>query len=330
MLWLPEYYLAAIIFIALILYMLTGGADFGAGIWDLLSFGPHAKKERALINEALAPIWETNHIWLIIVVVLMFAAFPSAFSTLCTALHIPLTIMLVGIVLRGSAFIFHAYDKSSRSLEIIFATGSIISPFMLGISLGAITSGNIRLDFEHGDFYSNFMAPWLAPFPIAIGCLTLVLCAFLAATYLIFESNELYLKNIFRKKAFIAMIVLIFMAAFTLFLSKGGAPRIYAGLMQKPWSLQLQITIGLLWILIFVALKQRWYFVARLVGTLQVAGMMIGWGISQFPYLIVASHTISDSAAPDSILIPILITFGIGFIAFIPSYGYLYYVFKRD
>jgi cytochrome bd ubiquinol oxidase subunit II len=330
MLWLPEYYVAVIMFFSLILYMLTGGADFGAGIWDLLSFGPNAKKQRVLINQAIAPIWETNHIWLIIVVVLMFIAFPSAFSTLCTALHIPLTIMLIGIVLRGSAFVFRAHDEPNRPWGIIFATGSIVSPLMLGISLGAIASGNIHLDFDSGDFYSNFIAPWLAPFPIAIGFLTLVLCAFSAATYLIFESNDQDLKNIFRKRTFIAMIVLFLLAAITLFLSREGAPRIYAGLLQKSWYAQLPMFIGFLGILIFVALKKRWDFVTRLAGMLQVIGMIIGWGISQFPYLIVDSHTIRDSAAPDSILIPILIVFAIGALAFIPSYGYLYYVFKRN
>jgi len=99
-----ELCVAGVMLISLIIYMLTGGADFGGGVWDLFAPGPRAKSQRTLITQAIAPIWEANHVWLIVIVVLLFVAFPVAFAAISTALHIPLTLMLIGIVLRGSAY----------------------------------------------------------------------------------------------------------------------------------------------------------------------------------------------------------------------------------
>ena len=105
---------AAVIYVALLVYTLTGGADFGGGVWDLFAAGPRRDRQRALVARAIGPIWEANHVWLIVVVVLLFVCFPPAFAAIMTALHIPLTLMLIGVVLRGSAFVFRAYDPVSR------------------------------------------------------------------------------------------------------------------------------------------------------------------------------------------------------------------------
>src|SRR3954466_6248314 len=102
--------LGGVMVVALVIYVLMGGADFGGGVWDLLAAGPRRREQRALIEKALGPIWEANHVWLILVVVLLFAAFPPAFAAISIALHIPLTLFLVGVVFRGSAFTFRSYD----------------------------------------------------------------------------------------------------------------------------------------------------------------------------------------------------------------------------
>ena len=101
-----ELTVAICILLSLILYGLMGGADFGGGMWDLLATGPRAPRQRQAIAEAIGPIWEANHVWLILVVVLLFTGFPSGFAAMMTALNIPMTAMVIGIVLRGSAFIF--------------------------------------------------------------------------------------------------------------------------------------------------------------------------------------------------------------------------------
>src|SRR5947208_13796055 len=104
--------LAAVILAALTLYALFGGADYGGGVWDLLARGPRAKAQRDLIAHAIGPVWEANHVWLILVIVVLFTAFPGAFFVVMTRLHLPITLMLIGIVLRGSAFTFRNYDTS--------------------------------------------------------------------------------------------------------------------------------------------------------------------------------------------------------------------------
>src|SRR5882672_5505822 len=105
-----ETIVALVTLASLILYALMGGADFGGGLWDFFANGPRAQRQRRLISDAIAPIWEANHVWLILVIVLLFTAYPRAFAVMMTALHVPLTAMLVGIVCRGSAFIFRKYD----------------------------------------------------------------------------------------------------------------------------------------------------------------------------------------------------------------------------
>jgi len=171
--------LAGIMMLALTFYVLLGGADFGGGVWDLLAGGSRAARQRALIADAIGPIWEANHVWLILVVVLLFVCFPSAFAAISTALHIPLTVMLLGVVLRGSAFAFlHAYthdeqhhDPRPRRWSRVFAVASLITPVTLGVTLGALSTG-IHLDAA-GRVQTDFVSEWLAPFPFAVGLFTL-------------------------------------------------------------------------------------------------------------------------------------------------------------
>src|ERR1051326_2029237 len=184
---LPEI-VAGIMVLALNAYVLMGGADFGGGVWDLLAAGPRRDEQRELITKSIAPIWEANHVWLIVVVVLLFTAFPTAFSTLAVVLHIPITLMLIGIVLRGSAFVFRCYGSRAlaprRRWGIAFAGASAVTPVLLGTIIGAIASGDVATASGRvgvASFAEVFIAPWLPPFPIAVGLFTLALFAFLAA-----------------------------------------------------------------------------------------------------------------------------------------------------
>lgn len=337
MIWLPEYFVAGIMFLALVLYVLTGGADFGGGVWDLLATGPRAQKQRDLLAHAIGPIWEANHVWLIIVVVLMFVAFPSAFATMTTLLHIPLTVMLVGIVLRGSAFVFRTYDSEEVRVQkrwgVLFAIGSIVTPLMLGITLGALASGALAsgalpAHASAGTVYDVFIVPWLKPFPIAIGVLTLALCAFLGALYAIFETDDEALKSDFRKRALASALLVGCLAGLTLMTAKHGAPRIYAGLLRESWSPYFQLATGLMAVGALGALVFKYDLIARVLGMAQVALLVSGWALAQFPYLIVPIRTIRDSAAPRSILLPVLAALGLGAIALVPAYTYLFIVFK--
>src|SRR5689334_1038643 len=141
--------IALVTLLALVLYALMGGADFGAGVWDVLAAGPRAQRRRAVIAEAIGPIWEANHVWLILVIVLLFTAWPAAFAAMMTALHIPLTAMLLGIVLRGTAFIFRKYDSPRPDVQQrwswVFGVASGFTPFLQGMTLGALATGEIRV-----------------------------------------------------------------------------------------------------------------------------------------------------------------------------------------
>src|SRR5438552_14820901 len=139
-----EIIVAFFILASLIVYALMGGADFGGGIWNLLAFGSRGKRQREAIADAIAPIWEANHVWLILVIVLLFTGFPGGFATMMTALNIPITAMLLGIVLRGSAFVFRKYDvNDKRPWSTVFGTASFLTPFFQGIILGALATGQI-------------------------------------------------------------------------------------------------------------------------------------------------------------------------------------------
>src|SRR5205085_11691106 len=158
--------LGAVIVIAMMLYALGGGADFGGGVWDLLASGNGAARQRELIARAIAPVWEANHVWLILIIVLLFVCFPLAFASLTTALHVPLTVMLIGIVLRGSAFAFRSYDRAATAIQrrwsTLFAIASVIAPVMLGVCAGAVLAGHIRVDPATGVVSGGFFHPWLA------------------------------------------------------------------------------------------------------------------------------------------------------------------------
>src|SRR6266478_1747537 len=184
-----ELIIAVFILLSLIIFALMGGADFGGGMWDLLAFGPRAKRQREIIADAIAPIWEANHVWLILVIVLLFTGFPRAFAAMMTALNIPMTVMLLGIVLRGSAFVFRKYDvKDERRWSTVFGVASFFTPFFQRVILGALTTGLIRV--EQGRVLTGFMAGWLTSFALSCGVFALGLFAFLAATYLTLDTKD--------------------------------------------------------------------------------------------------------------------------------------------
>lgn len=327
-----ELSIGAIMLASIIIYALTGGADFGGGAWDLLATGPRRAAQRKLVAEAIAPIWEANHVWLIVVIVLLFTCFAPAFSAIMIALHIPVTIMLVGIVLRGSAFAFRAYGISSpgmrKTYERVFAISSMVTPVMLGIVLGAVASGAIRVDLTTGRVMTNFFDAWLAPFPIALGFFTLALFVFLAAVYLILETDDPGLRADFRRRALMTAVVVGILAWVTLGVAHSVAPRIYAGLTRQPWSMPFQIVTGLTAVAVILSLWFRYYAAARALAILQVTLILLGWGLVQYPYIVPPDLTLYNTAAPISILRPVLIILSLGLLIIGPAFWWLYSIFK--
>ena len=228
-----ELTVAICILLSLILYALMGGADFGGGMWDLLAAGPRAPQQRQAIAAAIGPIWEANHVWLILVVVLLFTGFPGAFAAMMTALNLPITAMVFGIVLRGSAFIFRQYDSTSDAVQHrwgkVFGAACFITPFFQGVTIGALATGQIRV--VKGQVVTGFFAGWLTPFALACGFFALALFAFLAATYLTLDTKEHPdLQNDFRLRALWSGLALMPIAFLVFLLSSQGAPEMFHGL----------------------------------------------------------------------------------------------------
>ncbi len=330
----PELIVAGIMLLCLLAYVLSGGADFGSGVWDLLASGPRARRQRELIAHAIAPIWEANHVWLIALIVLLFACFPPAFAAVSTALHLPLTGLLIGIVLRGSAFVFRAYgggdEVDQRRWGLIFAIGSVISPVMLGVVLGAIAAGGLPMDPDSGRVATDFYSAWVAPFPFAIGGLTLAIFAYLAAVYLAVEAEAPALKDDFRARALGAAVAVGGFAFLALLLADTGAPRVWEGLTGQPWSLPFQIVVGALALGAIGALVKRRYRWARRLAAAQVIGVALGWAAGQYPYLLPPDLTFADAASPPSVLWATIGVFAAGSVLLVPAYVWLLRVFKRD
>jgi cytochrome d ubiquinol oxidase subunit II len=322
---------AALLALSLNAYVLFGGADFGGGVWDLLASGPRRDRQRAVIAHAIGPIWEANHVWLILAIVLTFTCFPPVYARLGTVLHIPLTLMLVGVVLRGSAFTFRTYDSqqdaTQRRWGRIFASASVITPVLLGVSIGAVASGRVGRDGA-GGFVQQFVDPWLTPFAFSVGLLALTLFAFLAAVFLTLETHDPQLCEDFRRRALASGVAVFFASGLVLLLSHGAAPLVRTGLLTSPWAIPLHLATGATAVGVLAALWFRRFRLARIGVGLQVTLIFWGWPLAQYPLLIPPDISISRAAAPDTTLRLVLITLAIGGVLLLPSIWYLFQVFK--
>ncbi len=320
---------AGLIGIGLTLYVILAGADFGGGVWDLLAFGPRKEAQREAIARAMGPVWEANHVWLIFVIVLLFTAFPPAFAAICTALAIPLTLVTVGIMLRGASFVFRAHAASlvgaQKVFGWVFGGASLITPIFLGMCVGALGSGNIRFN-RQGQVLTGYFTTWLSPFPLLIGILALCLCAFLAAVYLTLETGG-ELREDFRERAVFSGVVTALIATVTLPITLDGAPALWR---ELAWGRATPLVVAtvLLGLVAMLACYFRRYLLARFATIAEVVTIVWGWAIAQAPALVVPDITIHGSAAPDSALGPQLIVLGLGSLILIPSLWLLLKVFK--
>jgi len=277
-------------------------------------------------------VWEANHVWLILVIVVLFTAFPPAFAAIATALHIPITLLLIGVVLRGTAFTFRTYDVQrddvQRRWSLTFSIASIITPILLGTILGAIASGTIRV--ADGTVVTGFTVSWLAPFPFAVGIFALALFAFLAAVYLTVEARDHALQEDFRLRALVSGVVVGVLALTVFILAKDGAPTVRAGISRSWWALGLHFFTAVFATSAFITLLTRRYRVARFCTAAQVTLILLGWAFAQFPNLVEPDVTIASAAAPQITLELLLGALIAGAILLFPSYYYLFRIFKTE
>jgi cytochrome bd ubiquinol oxidase subunit II len=327
----PEAALLGIVWIGLTLYVLLAGADFGGGVWDLFARGERAEDQRRLIAAAIGPVWEANHVWLIFVLTGLLSAFPSVFADLSIALYLPFSLALLGIVLRGSAFAFRSHGEPEsawqRSWERVFGIASLITPFVLGAAAASIASGRIRI--VGGEVQADLVRAWTSPLSLFAGVFAVAICAYLAATYLTVEAvqrDEPELESHFRMSALVVGAIAGALAAVGLVLIRSEAHVLWQGMLHAGLAFALVSALG--GVVSLGAVWLRRYRLARAGAVAAVASVLFGWGVSQWPYLIVPDVTVTDAAAPEATLRVVAIGFTIGAIVLAPSLYLLFRIFK--
>lgn len=318
---------AAVALVAMLFYGVLGGADFGGGFFHLFALGDRSRERRRAISEAMGPVWEANHVFLVLLVVVFFSAFPSAWAAYATALAFPLRLALVALAIRGVAFVFRAYagPRLRAAFGVAFGVASVVAPFVLGSSVGAISSGLVRVDGVHGHV-SVTGTPWLSPIAIAMGFTALAVSVHLAAVFLAVETTGT-LRADFRFRAIVSDIVLGTSALVTLLVARVSAPHLYASLARLPAVLPIVVGSAS-WILCLGALVVGRVGLARVFSIVGVAALLAGWAVAQHPYLIYPDITLQSAAAPAPMLRFLLYSVPFGVALAGPSMWLAFRVFK--
>jgi cytochrome d ubiquinol oxidase subunit II len=322
---------AAILFVVIAAYALFGGADFGGGIWDLLAGGAErGAAPRELIDESITPVWEGNHVWLVFVLVLLWTAFPPAFAAIFTALFVPLSLSLLGIVLRGVGFAFRHTAERLHMRQLTgatFAAASLITPFFMGTVVGAVATGQVPVHPA-----GNVLAAWTSPTAILTGFLFVAACAYISAVYLVLEARQRGHQDLvryFSLRATAAGVVTGALAGGTFEELSASTPYVYARLTGIALPLvAISVAAG---IAVLGMLWLRWYHALFLRGTaaIAVATVVWGWGLAQYPYLFPTSLPLAAGSAPTGSLVAEFVVAGLAVLLVAPGFALLYYLQQR-
>jgi cytochrome bd ubiquinol oxidase subunit II len=316
-------------FVGLIAYGLFGGADFGAGIWDLLAGGTRrGGRQRDLIEHSIGPVWEANHVWLIFVLVVLWTGFSSAFAAVVTTLYIPLTLAAFGMIARGAAFAFRKSITTlpmRRFLGAAFALSSLVTPYFLGAVVGGVASGRVPPGIATGDVITS----WVNPTAVLGGVMAVLVCAYLAAVFLCGDAQREGspdLADEFRIRALGTAGVTGVVGLAGLFVLRGDAPLLWDGLTGRALPvIGLSVVAGVAAV-VFLALRR--YVPARLASALAVTSILVGWAVAQYPYILVPDVTIEEAATGRATLQAMLVALGVGALFLVPALVYLYRLFQ--
>jgi len=320
----------AVLWIAATLYAVLGGADFGAGFWDLVAGGGEAGRgPRALIDRALSPVWEANHVWLVFSVVVLWTAFPTAFAAIFTTLWIPLSLAALGVVVRGAGFAFRAASAAlgvRRAYGALFGIASLLTPFFLGAALGGIASERVPPGGASGDLLTS----WANPSGIVVGLLAVAVCAELAAVYLVTEARHVgdaALERWFTARALIAAAVTAALAVGGVVVLHEDAP--YVGDRLTGPALPLVVAAAALGVAAPVLLTRSHPAWSRLAVAGSVAAVTWAWAVAQWPYLLPTRLTVADAAGDPETLRWVLAIFGVAILVVVPSLVLLFTLAQR-
>jgi cytochrome bd ubiquinol oxidase subunit II len=311
-------------------YAIIGGADCGAGVWDLVAGGAkRGARPRALIDQAMAPVWEANNVWLVFVLVVLWTAFPRAFAAVTSTLFVPMSLAAAGIVLRGAAFVFRKPSQSltgRRLLGATFALSSVLTPFFLGASFGAIASGRVRAGDPGGDPF----AAWTSPTSLLIGALAVVCAAFLAAVFLACDARrarDAALERYFRRRAIGSALAAASLAVAAVYVLRGDAAFVFDRLTREgqPFIFfSAACAVGCI-----TLLASRIVTAVRGFAVGAVVALLAGWAVGQYPYLLPTSLTIETGAGAPGTLTWVLVVFLIAGVTAAPALAFLFVLHQR-
>ena len=322
---------AAILIVVIAAYALFGGADFGGGIWDLLAgSAERGAAPRELIDESITPVWEANHVWLVFILVLLWTAFPPAFAAIFTALFVPLSLSVLGIVLRGVGFAFRHTAQRLQMRQLTgaaFAAASLITPFFMGTVVGAVATGQVPVHPA-----GNVLAAWTSPTAILTGFLFVAACAYVSAVFLVLEARQRGHQDLvryFSLRATAAGVLTGALASGTFAELSASAPYVYARLTGVALPLvAISIAAG---IAVLGMLWLRWYqaLFLRVAAAIAVATVVWGWGLAQYPYLFPTSLTLAAGSAPTAALVAEFVVAGLAVLLVVPAFALLYFLQQR-
>ena len=322
---------ALILWIGVMLYALFGGADFGAGFWDLVAGGAErGRRPRALLDRSIGPVWEANHVWLIFVLVVMWTAFPPAFSAILSTLFIPFTLAALGIVMRGASF---AFRKGSVRLGVrrvygaIFALSSVLTPFFLGAALGGVASERVPPGNAAGDVVTS----WVNPASAVVGGLSVAVCAYLAAVYLVADARRAEdrdLERYFRHRAVGAGIATGVLAVTGILVLRDQADYIYGRLVDQALPLVIISAVCGVAVIVLMALGRPRG--TRLLGAAAVATVIWAWAVAQWPYALPETLTVAQAAGDTTTLQWVIVIFIVALVLVVPLIGVLFVLDQRS
>jgi cytochrome d ubiquinol oxidase subunit II len=322
---------AAVLWTGATMYAVFAGADFGAGLWSLLAGGgDRGRRPRELIDWAIGPVWEANHVWLIFVLVVLWTGFSPAFEAIFSTLFIPLSLAALGIVLRGSGFAFQhtaAREKGQAFAVTLFGLSSVLTPFFMGTVVGAIAGGRVPVGNAAGDLVTS----WVNPLSLAIGALFVATSAYMAAVFLVSDARRAGtsdLERYFSDRALLAGVVAGAAAAVSLVALRSDGRYVFDRLTSE--GLPLIVVSALCGVAVLVLLHRGVRRGARPLAAGAVAAVVWGWAVAQYPYLLPEKLTISEGAAPSEVLTGVLIVFGVAVALVLPALVLLFTLVQRS
>ena len=322
---------AIVLWLGLTAYAVLGGADFGGGFWDLVAGGSETgRRPRALIADAIGPVWEANHTWLIFDLVILWTAFPEAFQAIMSTLFIPLSLAALGILLRGAAFAFRPVAESlagKRAAGGVFAASSVVAPFFLGAAAGAIASGRVVA----GDPAPDLIGSWLNPTSVLIGLLAVAVCAYIAAVFLIADAQRLHrpdLARYFLRRATLGAVVAGALSIAGIAVVQMDAPVLAGELVRDGWP--FVVAAGAFGTVALVRLATGSLRGTRVLAVAAVVALVWGWGVAQYPYILPDTLTLAQAAAPPGSQEALLVVFIVAAVLIAPSLALLFVLDQRS